>query len=182
MIRKNIFLILSIAIIFGIVVRLCYSHLRHKDKFSFRSYDIESADFFGVNAQGKHYNLKADYVIKIGKDNYKLDRVYAKYYLDKNREKYTEVFSKVGFFNERKNLLDLKGDVEFILSHGYRMLTDNFFIDMNTHIAHTTDEAFVSGAQGKVLSKGGVTVYMKNKRIVFNGPIQSAFVENEVLN
>jgi len=179
MIKKNIFLVVLLGIILGILSWYYYSHV-YKDSLSSPGYDIESADFFGISANGKAYNLKATYVTKITKHKYKLIKTYSKYYLDEDKEDYTEVTSPTGFFNESKNLLDLNGGVEFILSRGYRMLTDNFSIDMNENIGTTKDEVLVSGDQGKVFSKNGMTVYMKKKKIIFHGPIKSMFIENEV--
>jgi hypothetical protein len=179
MIRRNIFFIILLGIILGIL--LWYNYLRtHKDKHSFVGYDIEGADFFGISSQTRPYNVKVDYIKKIDKKIYNLNRVYAKYYLDTGKEKYAEVMSPAGGFNELKNVLDLNGGVEFILSHGYRMLTNNFSIDMNKNVATTKDEVSISGAQGKVVSKTGMIVYMKDKKALFHGPIQSMFIEKEV--
>ena len=179
MIKKNISLVFLLGIILGILSWFYYSHI-YKENLSFPGYDIESADFFGISSSVKKYNLKAKYVKKITKKKYQLNKVFAKYYLDKKKEDYTEAISPTGVFNETKNLLELSGGVEFILSHGYRALTNKIFIDMNKHIANTTDEILVIGDQGKVFSKTGMTVYMTTKKINFHGPIKSMFIEDKV--
>ena len=181
MVKQNIFLALIVGIILSILSWYYYSYIHNKDKFPFRGYDIERGDFFGTSTQGKAYNIKATYVTKIGKNLYNLNKVYIKYYMDKKNEQYIEATSSTGVFNESQNLLTLNGDVEFIVSQGYRMLTDNFFIDMNARIATTKDEILLSGTQGKIVSKNGMIVYMKKKKIVFHGPIQSMFIEGTLI-
>jgi LPS export ABC transporter protein LptC len=179
MVKRNIFFIILLGIVLGVLSWYYYLHT-HKDKYSFPGYDVENADFFGISAKGKAYNMKANYVKKISSKLYNLNTVYFKYYLDQARDKYTETISPTGVFDEEKNTLDLNGGVEFILSYGYRMLTENFFIDIDKHISHTKDEVLVSGTQGKIISKNGMTVYMKDKKITFHGPIKSMFIESEV--
>jgi LPS export ABC transporter protein LptC len=179
MVKKNIFFIALLAIILGVLSWYCYLYI-NKYKYSFPGYHIENADLFGISAHGKAYNIKANYVKKISKKVYGLNTIYTKYYLDKEREEYTEIISPTGIFNEGKNLLDLNGGVEFILSHGYRMLADNFFFNLNTNIATTKDEVLLSGVQGKLLSKTGMTIYMKEKKIIFHGPIKSMFIESKI--
>ncbi|NRA73165.1 MAG: LPS export ABC transporter periplasmic protein LptC [Rickettsiales bacterium] len=182
MLRKNIFLTLSIGILSIILSWHGYSYIQNKKKSNFHGYDIESGDFFSTSSHGQAYNLKANYITNIGKNLYKLNKVYARYCIDKENDKYTEAVSKTGMFDESKNFLSLTGDVEFILSQGYRMTTNLFFIDMKKNIAFTKEEVLISGIQGKILSKNGITVYMKKEHIILHGPIQSVFIENNTKN
>jgi len=178
MLKRNIVLVILLGIILGVLSWYYYLHTQ-KYKYSFPGYDIENADFFGATGQGKAFNVKANYAKKISPSVYNLNTIYCKYFLDPGREKYIEVISPTGVLNEEKSLLDLNGGVEFIASYGYRMLTENFFIDLNKHISTTKDEVLVSGAQGKVVSKDGMIIYMKDKKITFHGPIKSMFIEND---
>ena len=129
MFKQNIIFAIFVGIILITLSLYGYSYIHSKEPNKFRGYDIENGNFFSTSSDGKSYNLKASSIINIGKKLYKLNKVYGQYFMDKQNDKYTEVISNTGTFDESKNLLYLKENVEFILSQGYRMMTDSFFIE-----------------------------------------------------
>lgn len=173
MFGRNIFLLLIIA---AVVISASYYFyiIYSRSHLPLSEYDIENVDFFGVNS-GKLYNVKADYVVKTGKDSYKLTTISGVYYLDATKTDKILLSSASGFFNREKNLIDLTDKVRLDMTGGYSLMTDSCRIDINQKLANTKNSVLIRGIQGEVISKDGATIYWDNKKILLHGPINSMF-------
>ncbi len=140
-----------------------------------RENDIEGADFFWTDAGGKSYTVEADYVIETQAGWYKLIVVKGRYYLDAGRKNYVNLSSETALFNEKKNIMELKGNVEFRSSEGYKATSDSMYLDLNQKTAYTADKVTLNGMQGTTVSQKGMIMYMGVKKILLYGPVTSIF-------
>lgn len=173
MFGRNIFLLLIIAAL-AVSTSYYFYILYSQSHLPIQEYDIENVDFFGINA-GKLYNVKADYVVKTGKDLYKLTNISGVYYLDAAKTDKIFLSSSTGFFNNEKNLLDLTDKVQLDMTGGYSLITDSCQIDTNRKLANAKNSVLIRGMQGEVISKEGGTLFWDNKKILLHGPINSMF-------
>jgi hypothetical protein len=140
--------------------------------------EAKSTDLYGISSKGTLYSIKADNVTQINKDQYSLNTIYSKYYLDTNKSEYINLLSKDGMFDSTSNLLELYSDVEINFSEGHRVLTNKLYIDFNKMTMFTTEKVEINSIKGKIFAEHGFVNHMNEKNIYFNGPVTTILVNH----
>ena len=96
-----------------------------------------------------------------------------------NNGSWAAITAEDGFYNHKKQILELSGGVNVFHDTGYEFRTANAVIDLTAGDAHGVDPVAGQGPLGNLKAEGFVLFY-KTKRIIFKGRAKLTLFPNRM--
>ncbi|MDD9900601.1 MAG: LPS export ABC transporter periplasmic protein LptC [Alphaproteobacteria bacterium] len=173
--------VLALVLVGIVIARLSESPLpppdvaqKTEDKTAPGQIELVSAQYEGVDDQGRPYTLIADKAARDNNapDSVLLDSVKADITMEDGT--WIAVLAKQGVYETRKAQLSLSGDVSVYHDDGYEMHAKTLDIDMKARHAITKEAVRAQGPVGEI-NAADMEVKDAGARIVFSGPATIKF-------
>lgn len=127
-----------------------------------------NAKYYSTDKNNQPFSLTADSATETVAGTHVVKLVKPNADIMLNTGAWVAATAKTGFYDKKKDTLDLTGTVSIFHDSGYNLQTENVSIDLKNKTAIGMNPVQASGAFGSI-SSTGITVLDSGKRIVFTG-------------
>ncbi len=130
---------------------------------------VEKLNLTGLDAKNQAYALTADRALQAGNLKNVIDLEKPKGELSLNGGGWLAGGALQGRFDQKQEKLWLGGEVEFFHDKGYRLITDEMFMDMRKNVAWSQKPVLFQGSFGEIRGKG-FRALEGGSVVIFTGP------------
>ncbi len=137
--------------------------------------------FRSEDGKNQPYTIEADsaFQTKQNEDFVKLENPTAD--LTLNDGTWLNLEAKEGFFNQERQILDLKGEVGLSNTDGYKMNTSQIFLNMENRSADTNEPVTLDGPD-TIIDASGFSADSETSTFTFKGPARMIIRETKNLD
>jgi LPS export ABC transporter protein LptC len=124
----------------------------------------------GITSNDELYNISASTAHEQEPNLLLLDNIAASIRL--KDDKLLSITSNNGKWQQENKILEISGEVKFLLADVYKIITDTAFIDVKRDLAYSNSAVQVE-SEGTIVKAAGFTLSRKDNTLSFIGPVKT---------